>query len=428
MQLSQAIAPCLWFDDQGEEAARFYTSIFPNSKVVAVARYSEAGQEVHGKKPGSVMTVEFILNGQPFTALNGGPVFTFNEAVSFQVFCDTQEEIELLQSIAPDVFCAPPTQFRLLVKHGMQGVHLPKLRQCVAAGEPLNPEVIRAWKEATGITIRDGYGQSEAGLLIANLDGLPERIGSMGLPLPGYEIEIIDAAGAVLPPGSAGDIAVRYPAPGLFMGYLNDPDATARCMRGDWYLTGDRGRRDDEGYFWFIGRADDVIISGSHRIGPFEVESLLVEHPAIMEAAATAYPDEDLGHQLAAAIATPTFRPYVAGDMVGAEIGGSVKNVLAIACGIVEGRGLGRSAHAALITRGFAEMIRMAQALGGRAETVAGLCGLGDLVLTLPEPEALDGREQIRGKICSVSLPAPRAVAVRHSLEGAFRRPCDGSA
>lgn len=94
MQLSQAIAPCLWFDDQGEEAARFYTSIFPNSKVVAVARYSEAGQEVHGKKPGSVMTVEFILNGQPFTALNGGPVFTFNEAVSFQVFCDTQEEID----------------------------------------------------------------------------------------------------------------------------------------------------------------------------------------------------------------------------------------------------------------------------------------------------------------------------------------------
>ena len=101
-----------------------------------------------------------------------------------------------------------------------------------------------------------------------------------------------------------------------------------------------------------------------------------------------ACPDEDLGHQLAAAIATPTFRPYVAADMVGAEIGGSVKNVLAIACGIVEGRGLGRSAHAALITRGFAEMIRLAEALGGRAETVAGLCGLGDLVLTCSSPQS----------------------------------------
>jgi predicted 3-demethylubiquinone-9 3-methyltransferase (glyoxalase superfamily) len=94
MQLSQQIAPCLWFDDQGEEAARFYTAIFPNSKIVAVTRYSEAGQEFHRKKPGSAMTVEFVLNGQTFTALNGGPMFKFNEAISFQVFCDTQAEID----------------------------------------------------------------------------------------------------------------------------------------------------------------------------------------------------------------------------------------------------------------------------------------------------------------------------------------------
>jgi predicted 3-demethylubiquinone-9 3-methyltransferase (glyoxalase superfamily) len=94
MSPTMNIAPCLWFDDQGEEAARFYTAIFPNSKVVAVSRYSEAGQEIHGKKPGSVMTVEFVLNGQAFTALNGGPIFKFSEAVSFQVLCDTQEEID----------------------------------------------------------------------------------------------------------------------------------------------------------------------------------------------------------------------------------------------------------------------------------------------------------------------------------------------
>lgn len=240
-----------------------------------------------------------------------GPWSVGAEMVIVNRAFDTREELELLESIAPDVFCAPPTQFRLLIKHGLDGIKLPKLRQCVAAGEPLNPEVIRAWKAATGVTIRDGYGQSEAGLLIANLAGLPERIGSMGLPLPGYEIEIIDESGAVLPVGAPGDIAVRYPAPGLFMGYLDDAEATARCMRGDWYLTGDRGSRDEDGYFWFIGRADDVIISGSYRIGPFEVESLLVENPAVMEAAAVGFPDEDLGHVVRAFI---VLRPGFSAD------------------------------------------------------------------------------------------------------------------
>lgn len=209
---------------------------------------------------------------------------------------DPAEEIALLDALRPDVFCAPPTQYRLLVKHGLGDLHVPNLRECVAAGEPLNPEVIRAWRDATGITIRDGYGQSEAGLLIANLAGMPERPGSMGLPLPGYRIAAIDDDGCELPPGETGDLAVRYPAPGLFMGYWNDAEATAKCFRGDWYLTGDRAYRDADGYFWFVGRADDVIISGSHRIGPFEVESLLVEHPAVIEAAAVGWPDADLGH------------------------------------------------------------------------------------------------------------------------------------
>jgi acetyl-CoA synthetase/medium-chain acyl-CoA synthetase len=213
---------------------------------------------------------------------------------------DPAEELALIAHLNPDVFCAPPTQYRLMAKHGLEGVRFPKLRQCVAAGEPLNPEVIRAWRDATGITIRDGYGQSEAGLLIAHLAALPDRLGSMGLPLPGYHVAIIDEAGQELPTGAVGDIAVKYPAPGLFMGYLDNPDATARCFRGDWYLTGDRAARDSDGYFWFVGRADDVIISGSLRIGPLEVESLLVEHPDVVEAAAVAYPDPDLGHVIKA--------------------------------------------------------------------------------------------------------------------------------
>lgn len=235
-----------------------------------------------------------------------GPWSVGAEMVIVDSAFDAAEEIALLEALQPDVFCAPPTQYRLLVKHGLDNLRVPNLRECVAAGEPLNPEVIRAWHAATGVTIRDGYGQSEAGLLIANLAGIPGRAGSMGLALPGYHIAIIDAHGSELPPGETGDIAVRYPAPGLFMAYWKNPEATARCFRGDWYLTGDRAYRDTDGYFWFVGRADDVIISGSHRIGPFEVESLLVEHPAVIEAAAVAYPDADLGHVIKAFIVLRT--------------------------------------------------------------------------------------------------------------------------
>ncbi len=239
-----------------------------------------------------------------------GPWSVGAEIVIVNSAFDPAEELALLESLQPDVFCAPPTQYRLMAKHGLDGVRVPKLRQCVAAGEPLNPEVIRAWRAATGITIRDGYGQSEAGLLIANLAGLPERPGSMGLKVPGYHVAIIDEDGRELPAGEAGDIAVRYPAPGLFMGYWKNPEATAACRRGDWYLTGDRGSVDAEGYYWFIGRADDVIISGSLRIGPFEVESLLVEHPAVVEAAAVASPDPDLGHVVKAfVVLKPGYEP-----------------------------------------------------------------------------------------------------------------------
>lgn len=249
-----------------------------------------------------------------------GPWSVGAEMVIVDSAFDAREEIDLLNALQPDVFCAPPTQYRLLVKHGLADLRVPRLRECVAAGEPLNPEVIRAWHAATGVAIRDGYGQSEAGLLIANLAGLPPRHGSMGLPLPGYRIAVIDGDGRELPPGETGDIAVRYPAPGLFMEYWHNSEATARCFRGDWYLTGDRAYRDADGYFWFVGRADDVIISGSNRIGPFEVESLLVEHPAVVEAAAVAWPDADLGHVVKAFV---VLRPgHAPGDNLLRELRG----------------------------------------------------------------------------------------------------------
>ena len=208
---------------------------------------------------------------------------------------EAARELELLAEVAPQVFCAPPTEFRLLVKEDLSRLRLPQLRECVSAGEPLNPEVIRSWRDATGLTIRDGYGQTETILLVGNFPDTPVRPGSMGLPMPGHRVEVIDEAGSVLPPGEVGDIALHGNPPSLFVEYWKDDEATRACRRGDWYVTGDRAYRDEDGYFWFVARADDLIISAGYRIGPFEVESALIEHPDVVEAAAVAAPDADRG-------------------------------------------------------------------------------------------------------------------------------------
>lgn len=220
-----------------------------------------------------------------------GPWSLGAEVVLFHGRFDARTELALLSELDPHVFCAPPTEFRLLVKEDLRGLRVPRLREVVSAGEPLNPEVIRAWRDATGLTIRDGYGQTETILLVGNFPGLPVRPGSMGLPMPGHDVAVIDEDGGVLPPGEVGDIALRGDPPSLFRGYWKDQGATEACRRGEWYLTGDRAYRDADGWFWFVGRADDVIISAGYRIGPFEVESALVEHPAVLEAAAVAAPD-----------------------------------------------------------------------------------------------------------------------------------------
>jgi acetyl-CoA synthetase/medium-chain acyl-CoA synthetase len=224
---------------------------------------------------------------------------------------EARTELRLLAEMAPQVFCAPPTEFRLLVGEDLSGLRLPQLREVVSAGEPLNPEVIRAWREATGLTIRDGFGQTETILLIGNFPGMPVRPGSMGLPMPGHRLEVIDEEGRALPPGEVGDIALHGQPPSLFLGYWKDAEASARCRRGDWYVTGDRAYRDEDGYFWFVARADDVIISAGYRIGPFEVESALVEHPDVVEAAAVAAPDAVRGSVVKAFV---VLRPGVPGD------------------------------------------------------------------------------------------------------------------
>jgi medium-chain acyl-CoA synthetase len=182
------------------------------------------------------------------------------------------------------------------VRADLTGRTFPALRRCVSAGEPLNPEVIDLWHAATGLEIHDGYGQTETIMLCCNRPGAARR-GAMGLPAPGLDLAVIDEAGARLPPGHEGDIALRthQRPPGLFTGYRDDPARTASVHRDGWYLTGDRARIDEDGFFWFVGRADDVILSSGYRIGPFEVESALFEHPAVAESAVVSSPDATRG-------------------------------------------------------------------------------------------------------------------------------------
>lgn len=208
---------------------------------------------------------------------------------------NTKRCLELLQKYPITTFCGAPTNYRMLVLEDLSQYSFPTLRSCTGAGEPLNPEVIETWKKVTGITIRDGYGQTETVIVIGNFPGVPVRQGSMGKPAPGFEVEVIDDAGNILPPGKEGDIAIKVaperPA-GLFKEYWLEPERTQRCFRGPWYITGDRAVKDADGYFWFVGRADDVILASGYRIGPFEVESALIEHEAVAESAVVASPDE----------------------------------------------------------------------------------------------------------------------------------------
>jgi acetyl-CoA synthetase len=193
-------------------------------------------------------------------------------------------------------FCAPPTLYRLLVQADLGAHDLSRLRHCTSAGEPLNPEVIRAWEEGVGLTVYDGYGQSETTLMVANYRCLPVRPGSMGRPVPGWDVDVFGEGGERAPDDVVGNIGVRLGAGrpvGLFDEYLGDDAANAEAFRDGNYYSGDKAWRDGDGYLWFEGRDDDVITSAAYRIGPFEVESALVEHEAVVEAAVVGRADPE---------------------------------------------------------------------------------------------------------------------------------------
>lgn len=224
----------------------------------------------------------------------GATVFSYYKKGKF----DPLLSIDVMQRYPVTTFCGPPTAYRMMVKESPSGILNLNPRHFVAAGEPLNREIINIWKERTGKYIYDGYGQTETVNLLANFRCLPVRPGSMGLPVPGFVVDLLDNDGNLVPPGTEGEISVKVKPDrpvGLFKEYLGNPAATEGVFRGDWYLTGDRAYRDEDGYFWFVGRADDIILTSGYRIGPFEVESVLIEHPAVKESAVVASPDEVRG-------------------------------------------------------------------------------------------------------------------------------------
>ena len=226
-------------------------------------------------------------------------------------------------------FCAPPTIYRSLVQMDLAAYDWSTLRHCTAAGEPLNPEVIAVWGASTGITIYDGYGQTETVCLVANYPWMEVRPGSMGRPMPGFDVDIVDDDGNRLKADQEGHIAVRTePRPvGLFREYWLDEERTASVFRHGWYYTGDKATKDRDGYFWFVGRSDDVILSAGYRIGPFEVESALLEHPACMEAAVIGKPDTQRGEVVKAFVVLT--EGYAPSDSLVIDLQDHVKSVTA---------------------------------------------------------------------------------------------------
>jgi len=237
-----------------------------------------------------------------------------------------KEILECLQKYRVTTFCVPPTMYRMLLHEDVASYNLSALKYCTTAGEAMPPDVFKAWKRATGVTIMEGFGQTETTVVICNTRGMTPKPGSLGRPSPQYRVALMDADGDPCPVGVTGEIviAVKYGKPeGLMDGYYLDEQKTAEAIHDGWYHTGDTAWMDEDGYYWYVGRNDDIIKSSGYRIGPFEVESVLLEHPAIAECAVTGVPDPLRGQLVKATIVL--FPDYEPSDALAAEIQNYVK-------------------------------------------------------------------------------------------------------
>ena len=235
-----------------------------------------------------------------------GPWSRGAEVVLHQGDFDPLERLDLLYRLGPTILCQSPAEYRALAElRELERFRSPRLRRLVSTGDYLEPEIIAAFEERWGMTIHDGYGQAETNVVVANgaEDGF--KPGSLGRPLPGHHVAIIDSEGNELPVGIEGDLAVRGRPPTLFAGYWESPDETKSAFRGDWYLTGDVAKADEDGFLWFVGRAEDVITSSGRTFGPYEVERVLRDHDAIAASAVVGLRDLQRGGQFVRAYVVP---------------------------------------------------------------------------------------------------------------------------
>jgi len=225
--------------------------------------------------------------------IEGACIFVYNSKGMF----NETEVLPLLEKYEVTTFCCPPTIYRILILADLDRFDLSALRHCTSAGEPLNPEVIRVWKEGTGLTICEGSGQIETACCVGAFPCLESHTGSMGKPSPGWDVQIHDDEEKPVGVREEGRLAISCNSrpPGLIVEYLDNPEENEKSFVNDWYYTGDKAYMDEDGFYWFIGRDDDVIKSSGYRIGPFEMESALIEHPAVQEAAVVSSTDRIRG-------------------------------------------------------------------------------------------------------------------------------------
>ena len=232
--------------------------------------------------------------------LSEGAVFTYD----FDRF-DASDILPMFKEYQITTFCAPPTMLRMMIKQDLSKYDFSSVKRATTAGEALNPEVYKQFKKATGLKLKEGFGQTETTLSIANLVGEPSKLGSMGKPVPLYDMHILDADGNEVPDGEVGEICVKtsdkVPC-GLFLGYYQDEEKTKEVYHDGYYHTGDTAWRDEDGFLWYVGRVDDVIKSSGYRIGPFEIESVIMELPYVLECGVSAEPDEVRGQVVKASI------------------------------------------------------------------------------------------------------------------------------
>lgn len=255
-------------------------------------------------------------------------------AVIFAYDMDKFIPLNLLEKITHykvTTFCAPPTMFRFMLQEDVTKFDLSHIKHCCIAGEPLNPEVFKKWYDLTGLKLCEGFGQTESSVMLANFEWFEPKPGSMGKPSPLYNIELVDNDGNICEDGDEGRIIVnnidKGMPTGLFVGYYHDEERTKENLGGTYYNTGDVAWRDSKGYYWFVGRDDDVIKCSGYRIGPFEVESALIEHPSVVECAITGAPDPIRGQVVKATIVLA--KGYTPSDELKKELQDYVKKVTA---------------------------------------------------------------------------------------------------